>query len=233
MTPTATREPRTAAGAVNRLAAILTSRGIDPRSDAPSTMPEPVTAVQIADARIPARYRSALADHPAITAWVGEIARAGRPGPAGAPGIGTGPSLLIAGPTGTGKTHQAYGAIRALLTAAVRLRWEATTAADLYAAQRPQHGHDAERHLQALARCPLLLLDDLGAAKQSPWTEELTYRLVNHRYNHLLPTLVTTNLPVADLREAVGDRVASRLAEMTQRVILTGRDRRRHTAAEK
>ncbi|MFI1097537.1 ATP-binding protein [Streptomyces sp. NPDC020917] len=227
---TVTREPRTAGGAAGRLAAILTARGIDPRADAPAPEPEPVTALKLADARIAPRYRLALADHPGVTAWVTAITRAGRPGPGGAPGIATGPSLLIAGPTGTGKTHQAYGAIRSLLAAGVRLRWEATTAADLYAAQRPRQGHDPERQLLALARCPLLLLDDLGAAKQSQWTEELTYRLVNHRYNHMLPTLVTTNLPVAELRDAVGDRVASRLAEMTERVILTGRDRRRHTA---
>ena len=46
----------------------------------------------------------------------------------------------------------------------------------------------------------------------------------------MLPTLITTNLPIADLRDAVGDRVASRLAEMTTRVILAGTDRRRHPA---
>lgn len=74
----------------------------------------------------------------------------------------------------------------------------------------------------------MLLLDDLGAAKTSEWTAELTYRLINHRYEHLRPTLITTNLPTADLRTTLGDRIASRLAEMTQRVILTGPDRRRH-----
>ncbi|MGW5352503.1 ATP-binding protein [Streptomyces sp. NPDC004031] len=228
---TATREPSTAAGAVNRLAAILTARGIAPDTAPAPPVPAPVTALELADARIPPRYQGAMADHPRVTAWVAEVTAASRPGPGGTRGIGTGPSLLIAGPTGTGKTHQAYGAVRALLAAGVRLRWEATTAADLYAAQRPQQGNDAEQQLWRLARSPLLLLDDLGAAKQSPWTEELTYRLVNHRYNQLLPTLVTTNLPVAELRDAVGDRVASRLAEMTDRVILTGHDRRRHTAA--
>ncbi|SEG94338.1 DNA replication protein DnaC [Actinacidiphila yanglinensis] len=227
---TATREPRTAAGAITRLAAILTARGINPATE-PSAAPEPVTALESADARIPPRYRHALADHPRTTAWVTEIARTGTTGPGGAPGIASGPSLLIAGPTGTGKTHQAYGAIRSLLAAGVRLRWEATTASDLYAAQRPQHGANPEQQLGRLTRSPLLLLDDLGATKQSAWTEELTYRLVNHRYNHMLPTLVTTNLPVAELRDAVGDRVASRLAEMTERVILTGHDRRRRTAA--
>lgn len=187
-----------------------------------------MTALELADARIPARYRRALADHPQITAWADQISGAGRPGPGG-PGIAEGPSLLIAYPTGTGKTYQAYGAVRALLSRGVRLRWEVTTTADLYARLRPRNGHDAERDLQTLARCPLLLLDDLGAAKTSEWTEELTYRLINHRYEHMLPTLITTNLPIPELRTALGDRVASRLAEMTERIVLTGPDRRRRT----
>lgn len=187
-----------------------------------------MTALELADARIPARYRRALADHPQITAWADQTSGAGRPGPGG-PGIAEGPSLLIAGPTGTGKTYQAYGAVRALLSRGVRLRWEVTTTADLYARLRPRNGHDAERDLQTLARCPLLLLDDLGAAKTSEWTEELTYRLINHRYEHMLPTLITTNLPIPELRTALGDRVASRLAEMTERIVLTGPDRRRRT----
>lgn len=129
--------------------------------------------------------------------------------------------------TGTGKTHQAYGAIRSLLAAGVRLPWEAVTAADLYARLRPRPGFDSERDLQSLMRCPLLLLDDLGAAKSSEWTEELTYRLINHRYEHMRPTLITTNLPTDALRTALGDRVASRLSQMTERVVLEGDDRRR------
>ncbi|MDG4856720.1 ATP-binding protein [Streptomyces sp. T-3] len=209
---------------------ILTRRGIHPNA-AIASEPEPVavTALELAAARIPARYREALAEHPGITAWVDAVARAGRPGPGGAPGIAEGPSLLIAGPTGTGKTFQAYGAIRALLGAGVRLRWQAITVADMYANLRPRQGHDPERELQTLARCPLLLLDDLGAAKSSEWTEELTYRLINARYEHLRPTLITTNLAIRDLRDKLGDRVASRLAEMTDRVTLTGDDRRRGT----
>ncbi|MFJ6568790.1 ATP-binding protein [Streptomyces sp. NPDC091292] len=226
MTATLTREPHRVGPLTDRLNGILTNRGIDPAAAAEEQEREPVTALELADARIPARYRRALADHSQITAWADQIAGTGRPGPGG-PGIAEGPSLLIAGPTGTGKTYQAYGAVRALLSRGVRLRWEATTSADLHARLRPRAGHDAERDLQTLARCPLLLLDDLGAAKTSEWTEELTYRLINHRYEHMLPTLITTNLPTAELRTALGDRVASRLAEMTDRVILTGPDRRR------
>lgn len=91
---------------MERVAAILTDRGIHPHA---RVVPEPeaVTTVQLADARIPPRYRGSLADHPRVSAWGAQIARAGRPDSGGAPGIATGPSLLIAGPTGTGKTHQA------------------------------------------------------------------------------------------------------------------------------
>ncbi|PCG87962.1 ATP-binding protein [Streptomyces sp. WZ.A104] len=228
MTATLTREPRRVGPLADRLNTILASRGIEPGAATEEPPAEPVTALELADARIPARYRRALADHPLVTAWADQVAGAGRPGPSG-PGIAEGPSLLIVGPTGTGKTHQAYGALRALLTRGVRLRWEATTSADLHARLRPRNGHDTERDLQTLARSPLLLLDDLGAAKTSEWTEELTYRLINHRYERMLPTLITTNLPTPELRTALGDRVASRLAEMTERVILTGPDRRRRS----
>ncbi|MFE4538266.1 ATP-binding protein [Streptomyces scopuliridis] len=230
MTATLTRAPQRVGPLADRLNTILANRGIDPAAATQEPAPETVTALELADARIPARYRRALTDHPQITTWADQIARAGRPGPTG-PGIAEGPSLLIAGPTGTGKTYQAYGAVRALLTRGVRLRWEATTSADLHARLRPRAGHDGERELQTLSRSPLLLLDDLGAAKTSEWTEELTYRLINHRYEHMLPTLITTNLPTAELRIALGDRVASRLAEMTERVILTGPDRRRTAPA--
>ncbi|MEU6987983.1 ATP-binding protein [Streptomyces sp. NPDC046324] len=231
MTATLSRDPQQPARITSRLGAILAQRGIAPNTAAHEPTPEPVTALELAEARIPARYRHALADHPQVTAWANAIARAGRPGPAGAPGIAEGPSLRIVGPTGTGKTHQAYGAVRILLAAGVRLRWEAVTAADLYARLRPRPGFDGERDLQTLMRCPLLLLDDLGAAKTSEWTEEVTYRLINHRYEHLRPTLITTNLPTGDLRTVLGDRVSSRLSEMTECVILDGEDRRRPARA--
>ncbi|UWM47694.1 ATP-binding protein [Streptomyces carpaticus] len=217
-------------GAVEKVFAIIAARGITTTEPPPAD--DPVTdtiqaGLRAAEARIPARYRDAQAAHPQVAAWVERMVAAARKGPGGAPGIGQGSSLLIVGPTGTGKTHQAFGAVRSLLGAGVRLRWHAATAADLYAALRPRPGADSERELMAIARCPLLILDDLGAAKGSEWTEEITYRLVDHRYAHMLPTLITSNLPIAQLRHALGDRVSSRLAEMTDRVMLTGPDRRR------
>ncbi|MEU9079667.1 ATP-binding protein [Kitasatospora sp. NPDC048538] len=209
---------------------MLAAKGIDPDRPLPDT-DQPSTALELADRRIPPRYRLAVADHPEVTTWVQQVTLACRPGPGGTPGIAQGPSLLIAGPTGSGKTHQAYGAIRSLLKAGVRLRWTKLTATELYASQRPRHGTDTEREMRDLMTCSLLVLDDLGAAKASEWTEELTLRLVDHRYEHLLPTIFTINLAPGEIKNALGDRTASRLADMCERAILTGTDRRRRTAA--
>jgi DNA replication protein DnaC len=231
---TRTREPQTLAGAgtLDRMARILAARNIDPAAVAAPDEPEPYSPLDALRAAMLPRYREAVADHPQVLAWCREVAaQAVAPGLGARRQVATGPSLLMAGVVGAGKTHQAYGAVRALAGAGVGVRWRATTAADLYAELRPRAGADTERELAAVARVPLLILDDLGAAKASEWTEEITYRLVNRRYNYCLPTLITTNLRIGDLRAHVGDRVASRLTQMTTRVEFDLVDRRRARAA--
>jgi DNA replication protein DnaC len=72
----------------------------------------------------------------------------------------------------------------------------------------------------------LLVLDDLGGGKTTDWTADTLYRLVDTRWAYQRPIIATTNLTAPDLREAVGARVASRLAAGVQ-VALKGDDRRR------
>lgn len=230
---TRTREPQTLAneGTLDRMARILAARNIDPAAELPDE-PEPFSPLDALSAGTPPRYRAAIADHPQVLAWVRDVAEAAvAPSRGARRQVVTGPSLLMAGVVGAGKTHQAYGAVRLLVQGGIGVRWRATTAADLYADLRPRPGVDSERELAAVSRCPLLIIDDLGAAKASDWTEEITYRLINRRYNYELPTLITTNLRISDLRAYLGDRVASRLAQMTTRVEFEAVDRRRYRAA--
>lgn len=232
---TSTREPQTLAGegTLDRMARILAARNIDPVAVAAlADEPEPFSPLDALTAGIPPRYQSAMADHPQVVAWTREVAeRAVAPGRGARRQVATGPSLLMAGVVGAGKTHQAYGAVRRLVQSGVGVRWRATAAADLLAELRPRPGSDSERELAAVSRCPLLIIDDLGAAKSSEWVEEQTYRLINRRYNYMLPTLITTNLAIKDLRAYLGDRVTSRLAQMTTRVEFEPVDRRRSRAA--
>lgn len=177
------------------------------------------------DNGFPARYRNAVADHPAVVAWAETFV-------AGARDL---PGLLLLGGVGRGKTHQAYGALRRA-TQALRphpgvgfrgISWNAHTFADLMATLRPRTGVDTEAELDRYRKLDLLLIDDLAAGKASEWVEEVTYRIVNGRYEDMRPTIYTSNLPLDQLRDSIGDRIASRLAETCTRVVLDGPDRRR------
>jgi DNA replication protein DnaC len=176
--------------------------------------------------RIPARYADATVTHPDVATWVHALVDIVRRERRTVPRIVTGPSLLLVGGTGSGKTHAAYGAIRAIGSSGAGCSWLVTTAADLYGALRPRPKVDSEDEFDRYARAGLLVLDDLGAAKGTEWNEEINYRLVNYRYERQLPTIVTTNVPPKNLQAALGERVASRLVEMAQRVVLQGPDRR-------
>ncbi|HEY9410991.1 MAG TPA: ATP-binding protein [Jiangellaceae bacterium] len=217
---------------------VIDRRGIvvDPLKDLPQPDDDPYLRQEVlrhageyADKHIPARYADAVADDPAVVDWLRRILdRAVTESVMHVQcSVKTGPSLLILGPTGVGKTHQAFGVLRLLSQTGVRCAWKAIAAADLYAKLRPRHGVDSESEFRAVADASLLLVDDLGAAKTSEWVEEVNYRLVNWRYERVLPTLFTSNVPPRELASGLGERVASRLIEMAERVVLQGADRRR------
>lgn len=173
----------------------------------------------------PYRYRQAAAAHPDVVAWADRVIDDPR----------TAGILFLTGPFGTGKTHEAYGALRRIAeTGPDRFELMATTAPDMYALLRPGGSErGAEYELKRLAKVPLLLVDDLGTEKVSEFTEEATYRLLNERYNHCRPLIITSNLPATDpngpdLMDKVGARITSRLAQITTVVPMNGDDRRRH-----
>lgn len=237
-------EPKRLGGeeVMRRMQAILEARGLDHIEPGPiDQTPEPDEPghpeyhhrrrVEVALTRwrtaAPFRYQDAAATHPDITAWADTAAADWRK--AG--------FLLLTGPFGTGKTHQAYGALRRIAESGPdRFEMIAITAPDMYGLLRPG-GSDrgAEHELKRLCSVPLLLLDDLGTEKISEWTEEATYRLLNERYNECRPLIVTSNLPTQsdvgeDLGDKLGGRIVSRLSQMTTIVVLDGPDRRRGAA---
>lgn len=174
---------------------------------------------------VPPRYKRAESARPEVQSWADTVAT--DPESAG--------SVLLTGTTGTGKTYEAYGALRRIAEhGPARYQIIATTAVDMYGRMRPS----PEDELRRLTRAPLLLLDDLGSGKVTEWTEEVTYRLINERYNACLPTIYTSNLPAdsrdregrrhgPDLITTLGERIASRLAEDVQVIAFKGRDLRR------
>ena len=175
-------------------------------------------AAEYFQANTPARYRHAIANHPAVTDWVTRYLL--DPAVAG--------DLVLMGGTGSGKTYQAYGALAAIGNSGQPfVRWVAESAPDLHVRMLPSSGVSLEAEFNRVANAPLLLLDDLGAAKGSDWSESVIFRLVDRRYNRCLPTIYTTNIPMAQLKVVLGDRVNSRLAQTATKVKLNDGDRRR------
>ncbi len=72
----------------------------------------------------------------------------------------------------------------------------------------------------------ILILDDIGAERATEFVAETLYRIINFRYNEMLPTIFTSNYTMQELADRIGERSASRIVEMTQIIELTGDDRR-------
>jgi DNA replication protein DnaC/primosomal protein DnaI len=83
--------------------------------------------------------------------------------------------------------------------------------------------------------CDLLVLDDLGKGKQTEWSVALLYRLVNRRYEDMLPTVYTSQYDLEALQERLtvnGDKdtaeaIVDRLHETCRTIRLGDVNRRR------
>lgn len=180
------------------------------------------------DEHLPLRFARAEVTDPLVIAWVNSlVATSLERMRLGVPVVHTGPSLVLAGKAGRGKTTQAWGALRALSRSGVRCWWRMVTAAKLFQSMRPHPGLDFDAEMTGWETSSLLVIDDLGATKDTAWTDEVFDRLINTRYEWERPTLITTNVPPAQFSDKFGDRVASRLAEMATVVTFTGPDLRR------
>jgi DNA replication protein DnaC len=130
-------------------------------------------------------------------------------------------ALALEGPTGTGKSWSLWKSVETLLHNGWRGRWEIITATQFAEIIKPPVD---EPRLRRVCECEFLALDDLGSWRVSEWAAEHLYAVIDHRWAHELPTVVTSNVP--NVAESLGDRIGSRLAAGLATVILDGPDRR-------
>lgn len=89
------------------------------------------------------------------------------------------------------------------------------------------HYPDGIDPLPDLCRAGLVVLDDFGREKPTEWATERLYVLINHRYNHRLPTIVTSNFTPQQLADRGYGPHISRLVEGTKLIRLDAPDYRR------
>lgn len=147
--------------------------------------------------------------------------------------------LLFMGPTGVGKT-------RLICSVATELM-KKNSGLDIYyidwndLVRQMRSGEDASTRdyqainemIQKLTAVDLLLFDELGASRISQWVDDNIYYLFNRRYNNQKITCCATNFldQVSDgaetLNQRVGNRIRSRLYEMTRIIEIKGKDYRK------
>jgi DNA replication protein DnaC len=159
--------------------------------------------------------------------------------------------LLLMGQPGTGKTFLVCAFLHELIVnrgVAGQFRDFFHLLADLrsgYSQDRPE-----SELIGPLVDVEVLVIDELGKGRNTPWEQNILDVIISHRYNTDKTTVFTTNYtdkhkttlverlrgkdnPAAEpdvlrdtLRERIGQRIHSRLLEMCDTIIVGGTDRR-------
>lgn len=145
--------------------------------------------------------------------------------------------IYFYGPKGTGKTTAAASVLKAYVRQNQKNGYVSAKFIDLpswLASMRRDWGSLEEDGYQRAAGVNLLVLDDLGKGKPTDWAMERLFRLINDRYNHHRPTIITSqyNLMELGVRCAVNDdvetaeAVVSRIIKRSVPKLLDGPDKR-------
>lgn len=121
--------------------------------------------------------------------------------------------LLLLGQVGSGKTHLAAAMANCLLARGHKVLF--LVVPDFLDELRDSFSGvsgAAEPSLLDMAkRAEVLVLDDLGSHNLTDWTKSVLFSVLNYRVNEGLTTIATSNLNIAALQEALGERAMSRL----------------------
>lgn len=139
-----------------------------------------------------------------------------------------GRGLLLCGNVGIGKTHMAAATCRALIAGGVAsmfMSWPQLLGELRREMDAPDHAKTGD--WARLMAAEALVLDEIGGERVTAWTADRLGELIGHRYNWELPMIITSNLVGAPLRDWMGDRMSSRLAQVSEAHVLYGPDYRR------
>jgi len=118
-------------------------------------------------------------------------------------------SCFLTGGFGNGKTHLAIAAMRE--HGACHYFWKVPDFLSWVRRSVFDEGWELDHLLGSYREPPggLVVFDDLGAENATDWACEQLYRVLDSRYDSKLPTIITSNSPLA----AIDGRILSRFRE--------------------
>ena len=142
--------------------------------------------------------------------------------------------LLLWGNVGTGKTFFAGCIANALIDTGISVLM--TSFGKIINALSGFSIDDKAGYIDSFNIYKLLIVDDLGAERQTDFAQEVVYSVVDGRYKSGQPLIVTTNMTLDDIKNPQNTtqaRIYDRIHEMTVPIHFVGKSRRRVAFHEK
>lgn len=139
--------------------------------------------------------------------------------------------LLLFGDVGTGKTYAAGCIANALIDREISALM--VSVSDVVNRMQGSFGADRDSYMKFLMRPDLLILDDLGAERDTSFGKERVFDVINRRRLTGKPMIVTTNLPLSTMQKAqdMGDRrIYDRILEVCVPIRFDGESFRKGNA---
>lgn len=137
--------------------------------------------------------------------------------------------IFLTGPNGTGKTHLAVSILRETLlryTDSCRFIKIPPLLFEVKQAFKSNFYDSEDLLIKRFLNYDLLILDEIGVEKVTPWALQTLYLIIDGRSSHLKKTIFTSNLTLQDIEDNLDARFASRIVEMCKVVKVDGEDYR-------
>lgn len=144
-----------------------------------------------------------------------------------------GKGLLLYGTVGTGKTYYAACIANKLIDEDYSVFM--TNFSRLVNLIQSKSFEDKQTFIDSINRYSLLIIDDLGAERDSEFMLEQVFNIIDSRYRSGLPFIITTNLSWSEIKQPQNikyARIYDRIIERCFPVEVTGTSRRRQAVVD-
>lgn len=139
----------------------------------------------------------------------------------------SGKGLILWGKCGTGKTYAACEVANALIDGGYNV-FVTSFSRIVNVLQESFEGR--QKYINDLNRYHLIVIDDLGVERQTPYMQETVFNIIDSRYRAGLPMIITTNMDISELKKpqiASNNRIYDRILERCFPIEVNGASRRR------